>query len=654
MRVRYKKLNQIVEIPDDRFDPSLYEQVQESASTPSQALKSEPIQSKPTKNTSLGENLLNVGKGALNFLAPQTVKQYQQVGDIFTNQDKYRKNPELANQAVQDVQNRQGKSALELLSFLTPYGKGANIATKAIIPGLMQGGLLGLSKDEASAESVGQSALTGGLVGGAFGLPGAIARTGGKAIQKMLGITPEVIAEKGAANFLKGTPSQYAKVIEQHGVNPNELVKKYVPKGVGYDEMLGATGERAKGGIIGTKLSQAEGKIQQTIKAAGSNQKISGQPIITALKEELKSLKGRLGDETKEKALEKIIAQAEQKYKDGSTLKKATDTLRSANSRFGASILETEAGAVATSAQKVEANALRRVLKDLYPELKDALDTQSDLLTLRPMINTARAKLLSSGTKAGGIDFTRPGTLIEPVLQRPEVASSIAQGGRMPTGQGSPLRGIPSKLGIPALDSIFGRQQQLPQQDQIEQMINTPQQGEPTQQQLPPQQGKLDPNVLLQMMQLDIAETGGKNVSELKTLYDVTETQRKASQGSGTGGKVSGKDRENAAAGLESLALYEQKLKEDPNILIKASLPGSIGARDFVALGKEVADVYTRLRTGAALNEQEIAFYNSQLPGLLDMTQPETIPVKIGLFKRLFQRFSQAEPVGDMSLSYPQ
>ena len=93
--------------------------------------------------------------------------------------------------------------------------------------------------------------------------------------------------------------------------------------------------------------------------------------------------------------------------------------------------------------------------------------------------------------------------------------------------------------------------------------------------------------------------------------------------------------RANARSGLRAIDTVESILK-DPAVLAQASIPGSIGARKFAAARREMVDVITRLRTGAALNEGEQKFYHNQAPTLLDLTDKEAIAYKIGLFRDLF------------------
>lgn len=93
---------------------------------------------------------------------------------------------------------------------------------------------------------------------------------------------------------------------------------------------------------------------------------------------------------------------------------------------------------------------------------------------------------------------------------------------------------------------------------------------------------------------------------------------------------------ENAQSGLRALSHLEQMIKANPNLLIMEAIPGSLGARELSTAKKEVADVITRLRTGAALNEEEQKFYGGQVPGALDLTEPGAIDYKLDLLKKLF------------------
>lgn len=60
----------------------------------------------------------------------------------------------------------------------------------------------------------------------------------------------------------------------------------------------------------------------------------------------------------------------------------------------------------------------------------------------------------------------------------------------------------------------------------------------------------------------------------------------------------------------------------------------ALGTSSYDTAARNIADVITRLRTGAALTEQEEAFYKSQLPQAMD--PPETVQQKMNMFRDLF------------------
>lgn len=96
----------------------------------------------------------------------------------------------------------------------------------------------------------------------------------------------------------------------------------------------------------------------------------------------------------------------------------------------------------------------------------------------------------------------------------------------------------------------------------------------------------------------------------------------------------------NAQSGLRALNLLETTLQSDPNAPLKAHIPLVSRTTPYATASREVADVLTRLRTGAALNESEIKFYQGQLPQPFD--SPSTINYKLSLFRNLFNQLSQS------------
>lgn len=76
---------------------------------------------------------------------------------------------------------------------------------------------------------------------------------------------------------------------------------------------------------------------------------------------------------------------------------------------------------------------------------------------------------------------------------------------------------------------------------------------------------------------------------------------------------------ENASSGLRALDVLKTEIDNDGSIINKSKIPG-LGQKYKSARG-EIIDVMARLRTGAALTQEEEAFYKSQLPGSLDSSE---------------------------------
>ncbi len=102
----------------------------------------------------------------------------------------------------------------------------------------------------------------------------------------------------------------------------------------------------------------------------------------------------------------------------------------------------------------------------------------------------------------------------------------------------------------------------------------------------------------------------------------------------------------NAESGLRALTKINSILDTNPNKpglegksqVLLSKLPLAPGARTYKTAINEIKDVLLRLRTGAQVNDQELKFYQSQLPGPLD--SDDTIRYKLSIFSDLFSRFS--------------
>lgn len=102
----------------------------------------------------------------------------------------------------------------------------------------------------------------------------------------------------------------------------------------------------------------------------------------------------------------------------------------------------------------------------------------------------------------------------------------------------------------------------------------------------------------------------------------------------------------NAQSGLDSLAQLRGAIESGGGVPTGTLVPGRelfgnlganvLGTAGYDTAAKNVADVITRLRTGAALTDAEEQFYKSQLPQAFD--SPEVREQKLSMFNDLFTR----------------
>ena len=101
----------------------------------------------------------------------------------------------------------------------------------------------------------------------------------------------------------------------------------------------------------------------------------------------------------------------------------------------------------------------------------------------------------------------------------------------------------------------------------------------------------------------------------------------------------------NANSGLTSLAQLRQVIGQDPSAKTKQIIPGqgmfggagsnALGTGSYNAAQKNILDVITRLRTGAAMTESEEKFYRGMMPQAFD--DADTTNQKLNTLQDLFE-----------------
>ena len=152
-------------------------------------------------------------------------------------------------------------------------------------------------------------------------------------------------------------------------------------------------------------------------------------------------------------------------------------------------------------------------------------------------------------------------------------------------------------------------------------------------------------DAVAQDIQKDLAATGGANMDKYMKLYEflnpVDENANKPLSAEAS------KVLSNANSGLTSLGQLSGMIQEGGvpmgTLLPGRDMLGGLGSRiagtgSFDTAAKNITDVITRLRTGAALTESEEKFYKSQLPQAFD--SPEVQQQKLQMFQDLFSSIS--------------
>lgn len=391
-----------------------------------------------------------------NSLTPEEQQEVNQMQDTFFVDPETIKNRET-------IAKTGAKRTAGAMSYAVPAGTGLK---GAVALGGVAGALDEASRDDATLESVAGGAVAGGATGGVFKGGSTLFNKAKSFIDK----GKQSLGKRAAANVIKGTAGQFDDALAA-GVNPVELSQKYIPAGSGYDDLIGDITKKGKGGVFKDELDKAETVIKNTVEASGGDVRFSGDDIVGALESELKDMSSQLGKESQKKALKKIVEETKKMWKTGKSSNQLLEILRKGNKRFGKKILETEKDAVATMANKLQANTARKILKTSFPMLAESLDKQSDILILRPMIQKARRNALKKGLKVS-FDLGKPLNFLNMALENPEVASTLQKVGIGATGEAvsktsrlggessiaSKLPFIGDNVNVPSKKEVVGRQ----------------------------------------------------------------------------------------------------------------------------------------------------------------------------------------------------
>lgn len=149
----------------------------------------------------------------------------------------------------------------------------------------------------------------------------------------------------------------------------------------------------------------------------------------------------------------------------------------------------------------------------------------------------------------------------------------------------------------------------------------------------------------LQQSALEALAAGDtKGLANIKAVADLFPEPKAGSGGNKPLSAEASKIIANANSGLKSLSQLEAIINKQGGVSAGTLVPGrelfggagaaALGTGEYDTAARNVKDVITRLRTGAALTDQEATFYEAQIPQAFDT--PEVRAQKLGLFRDLF------------------
>jgi hypothetical protein len=569
--VRFKPTGEVGTIPDNEFDPSIYEPLDGQQSQQPGFLMnlltdlSRPFTNTAKKGAAAVETLgLLASSPAFRKqmqgqqLTPEEVKQLAQYKPAFSETGKNVSRGERALSSARDVAG--------IASWAVPFGKGASVASRALLPGAATGGLQAFSAPNAGLGEVAGGAATGAITAGV--------------LDKLLGGAKRAAesARKGAAGVDQGT-RQIREKASIFGASKekaiNATLDKYVGKGTAATQYAN----------LEPGFNKIEGEIGEYI-ANNADDVIEKSSIVDKFKEGLKSAL-RSKDLTNKQATTEITGYLDDLVKaTGGTesnvlhLSQLRELKKLINQDYGAVHAILERGGSLSPRQKVIAvawDSLDDAVKEVAPKMKELLSNESNLYRAAHSLSSARSNaptlrfmgtsLPASATQAGrdvlsgGLNKTAGG--LEKILN----VANVSSGGLEKILPG--LSNVPTAATIGATRGLTGPTQQegQPQQPQVEGIQSTMsaqqpqqiqqeneewtqdpqtgqyvsvdgqwiwngqqwtpnQQGQQTRQGNVPTQDEFKQAILQDMMQ------GGKNITKIKSVMDIFYP-------SGSGGELS-------------------------------------------------------------------------------------------------------------------
>ena len=569
----------------------------------------------------IGNFLLSLISPTTKYVGQQNEKMKELQKDKVKRAD-YLKDVTNFLPVINMLKDKQGqKAAANIASFMVPLGKGSNLATKALVPGAVSGGLAAGAQENASTGSVLGGAVLGGATAGVLTkLPGLLQKLGLKT--KGAVVQPKVRSGFGAKPTSELEKQELVKAAQKFGLK-GSAANQLEQLGNIYNRLKTNLDDAIKGvtrKFNGTKLVEDavnKAKLQTDVTKGVSktnmdfwSKKLAG--VSTA--DDIAKLKFELSGQ---------LNRAYTKIEMGNPLSASEKVMLAFHD-------------VVDDALKSSSKNVSNILKEMATTHKLApglLSASEKAQTLRPLgIPTGisiKAPIqgitdITSGllTKTGG-GMDAIGKILSPAKQAgiPTLIQSLSGGQpEQPSDMQEPVQ-----QGLPK-DGDLSPQGQWKWSEQAKDWVANEAQGG----------GGQDTETIkkaIQIAMLQDLQTGGKNISELNTILSTID-----SVGGSEGTQTEREKSSLAKSGVRNLDTVERILISDPKILTKQLIPGKFASREFDAAMYDSIDSLLKLRTGATSNEQEIRGYmDSIAPRFGD--SPEVAKAKLAQIRADFASY---------------
>ncbi len=615
-----------------------------------------------------------------NLASQERLKQFKDTGGIL-NKGTITNEEETRGGTARGAGKIIGTTA-QIGATIAPVGKAASLGMRAAQTagtGALYGGGEAMARG-GSLEDTLTGAAQGGAVGGFLGagplnllrgaggatkaaimgddVVGAATRAANKPFTRRAGQALSGAADDLAVKNFRLTPAQLANYKTKFGEDAGQTIQKYgfsnaddiVAKGI---DPLQQQFDQAITGIPSvSKQKLKENLLNRIVKLnnAGPSDK---RAMGASLRRETESLLERFGDDIDANELNMIRRQFDDLV--NYTEKTANPARYGVNKRMADAIRET----LQLSDETGTLKGIGRELQKLR-QLSDNANKQSQLgrgslpLNLSTLLGGGVGAAAGGPVGAAGM-AVGTAAVNSPTGRRLAMQGAGALGKKLTSAGGNAVRGGMTRkaatIGALELNNSMAQQQAQPQQEPTDLESSLLQQGMGQPQPQPQDANPYSRENLMADIQRD-PENASDYIKYYSMLSEVFNPQGAAQKP--MSGEVQ-KRALTAESGLRSLDTLDQTLQSDPGAFQRQALPnplgitaGLTGTTDVRAATDNVVDVIARLRSGAAITDEEAKRFSRFLP--LPGDSQESAIRKLSMVRQELASFANPQQSGGSSL----